>query len=139
LSGIDAPTASAWAGTFATPADDEADGLEMDPPVAGVEGPVAIEHEVVDDGDEPRGDRRKLVVDPDRVHAQRVDGEVDDKPEAADEAEAHQLQPVGGLAQTVQQAHMRTDLNRSADIACVDVHGCGLVAHRCRLAERHRG
>ena len=57
------------------------------------------------------------IVDPQRVHAQRVDGDVDDEPDPADEAEANQLKPVRRAAHPVQQAHMRTDLDRGGLLA----------------------
>ena len=58
------------------------------------------------------------VVDAGEVHEQRVDGQVDDEADAADEPEADQLQPVGGPAHAVEQAHVRPDLD-----------GRGVLAH----------
>ena len=69
------------------------------------------------------------------MHEQGVDAHVDDEAGAADEPEADELQPVGGLAQSVQQTHVRPRRNGPGDVACVDVYGGGLVGHRCRLAE----
>ncbi len=87
---MDAATASAWAGTFAMPGvldeqgeqqqaetegdeahDHEAQRLEVDLPVARVERPVAVEHEVVEHRDDPGGHGGHVVVDADEVHEQR--------------------------------------------------------------------
>jgi hypothetical protein len=77
-----------------------------------------------------------VIVDAERVDEQRVYGEVDDEADAADDAEAYELQPVGRLAHSVHEAHVRLHLDGGADVAGVYVHGGGVVAHRCRLSER---
>ena len=64
-----------------------------------------------------------MIVDPNGVHEERIDGEVDHEPNTAHEPEPDQLQPVGGPPHTVKQARVRPDL-----------HGGGLLAHPPRVA-----
>ena len=63
----------------------EADRLEAGAAVARVEGPVPVQDEVVEHRDQPREHGCDAVVDAERVHAERVDGEVDDEADAAHE------------------------------------------------------
>src|SRR5204862_136602 len=91
-----------------------------------------VEHEVVGDGDEPRQHGGDVVVDPDRVHAQGVDGDVDDEADAAHDAEAHQLQPVGRPAHPVKEADVRLDLDGCWGGAGEDVRGASRSANSAR-------
>ena len=72
---------------------EEADRLEAGVAVAGGEGPVAVEDEVVGDGDREGADRGDRVVEAGVVGENGEDGEVDQVAGAADEAEFDQLQP----------------------------------------------
>ena len=64
-----------------------------------------------DHGNQPGGDRSDVVVEPENVHAEGVNGEVDGEADPPDETEAHELQPVGGTTHTVQKPEMRAHLN----------------------------
>ena len=108
---------------------EEADRLEVDLAGRGVERPVAVEHEVVEHRHQPRQHRRELVGGVQRVHEQRIYGEVDDVPRAPDEPEADQLQPVGGSAHAVQQAHMGAQLAAHGHVSGAHVHGGVLREH----------
>ena len=81
--------------------------------LARVERPVTVEQEVVDDRDEPGDDRCDPVLESGAVHEQRVDGDVDDEADAADETEADELQPVRGVAHAVHEPDVRLDLDRA--------------------------
>ena len=75
---------------------------------------MAVEHEVVEHRDEPREHARDVVVEPGGVHEHGVDEDVDDEADAADDREAHELQPVGRAAHAVKHAHVRPALYRPA-------------------------
>jgi hypothetical protein len=60
---------------------------------------------------------------------ERVDGDVDDEPGAADEAEADELHPVGRLAHPMDEAHVGTPLGGLLELACVEVDSGGLLRH----------
>src|ERR1019366_3701192 len=91
--------------------DEEANRLRACAIAASVERPMTVQDEVVDHGDQPGDDSGDVVVDAERVHAERVDREVDHEPDAADDAEAHQLEPVGRTTHSVQEADVRPYLN----------------------------
>ena len=95
---------------------EEAHRLEAGVSLAGGEGPVAVEQEVVGDGDAEGADRGGDVMDAEAADEHREDGEVDQVAGAADEAEFDQLQPArraaGGGADSVWQGCVGT--HRSA-------------------------
>ena len=142
LKGIEAATASAWAGTLPIPAlstnsvssnrftperdqahRDEAHRLRVGSLVTRVEGPMAIQDEVVQYGNQPGGHRGGVVIDADRVHEQGIDRQVDHESGRSDGAEANQLKPVGGTAHAMEHSHVGPQL-----------HSRGILVHRSRVA-----
>ena len=96
---------------------------------------MAVEHEVVGHRDQPGRHGRGVVVDRERVHAQRVHGDVDHEAERADEPEAHELEPVRRAPHAVQKSHVRANLHCGRNPAGVNVHGGGVVAHSIQVIE----
>src|ERR1700730_3287122 len=77
---------------------DEADSLEAGVTAGRIERPVAVQHEVVHDRDHKSRNRGHVVVDPEAVHAERIDADIDREPSPPDDPEADELEPVGRAA-----------------------------------------
>ena len=137
FSGIDAATASAWAGSLAKPAPSTSpvSSSRLKPSAARLTTKKRIawkwarparasnvqwrfSTKLLITATSHASDVRRAVVDLRVVHAQGVHDQVDRKAHTTHQAEPDELQPVRRLAHPMQEANVRADL-----------HGGRLVAH----------